>query len=280
MTKEEMLMQAIGMLPEEMAVQKETDELKKDARNLERKVMLYKSRYILAAAACLLLIITAASINKNHNRNMEDKVKDASINSSSPDKNKEDGKKNSINCFVITDTADKADKGNTEVCQDGDNEYNNSFQPTDLKKVLQGRTVKLQTVQDIQSSSSSKKKATAEYIVYSFDKDCYITISGHSETGMAYIMDKESGRKHYIKGEKEFCKTGNHIYFDISVAKMGSSCKEDIKGWNKKGIKVTAYTDIYQEKDGNMEKTGVFYIGVKQNNKERKIYYGKFENEN
>ena len=44
MTKEEMLMQAIGMLPEEMAVQKETDELKKDARNLERKVMLYKSR--------------------------------------------------------------------------------------------------------------------------------------------------------------------------------------------------------------------------------------------
>lgn len=254
MTKEEMLMQAIGMLPEEMAVQEVTEELKKEAGKLERKEFFYKSRFILAAvAACIVLVITVASINKNPNTNITSKVNDTSINSGSKvysDENKAGSNKDSINCFVMADT--------------------------NFKKALQGRTVKLQVVKDMQSDSSSQKKAEQECIVFSFDKDCYINIPG-------YILDRESGKKYYIKGKEELCKAGNNIYFDVSGEKVKDAYKENIKSWDKKGIKIIAYTDIYQKKDGNMEKTGVFYIGVKQkkkNNKERKIYYGRFENEN
>lgn len=285
MTKEEMLMQAIGMLPEEMAVQKETEELKKDARNLEKKEILYKSRYILATvAASLVLIITAASVNKNYG--IKDKVNDAGINSSIPDKNaaysnenKETRKENSINCFVIADTAGKK---NIELCQEDNTKDIDSLPYKNLKKALQGRTVKLQAVEDTQSNSSSKKKAETEYIVFSFDQDCYLALSGFNKAGITYILDKESCQKNYIKGKEEFCKAGNYVYFDISGAKVKGSYKENIKNWDKKSIEVIAYADIYQKKDGNMEKTGVFYIGAKQkkkNNKERKIYYGRFEKE-
>ena len=78
MKKEEILLQAIGMLPDEMAVQDVTEELLKGAASIEKKAnahrLLHKCSYVLAAAACFAVIITSLFFTGRHNIQQPDDI--------------------------------------------------------------------------------------------------------------------------------------------------------------------------------------------------------------
>lgn len=285
MKKEEILLQAIGMLPDEMAVQDVTEELLEGAASIEKKAnarrFLHKCSYVLAAAACFAVIITSLfftgrqdihqpdDINNDGTGILTGESKNDSVNSTG---NSE--KDNNIKLFVYSDG------GSTE--QQKSNSEDKSYNDTVRKEVLYGKTVKLPALKLAQYSSASKKTKETEYIVFSMDRDFYFTVPGNA--GRTYIFNEKSGKKHFVNGEEALCKAGNKVYFDISGGETGKETA-NIENWDKEGRKVIAYTDIYLKDKKDIKPAGRFYIGKKEKNKSVKdkegdVYYGFFEIKN
>ncbi|MCI9078573.1 MAG: hypothetical protein HFH68_06555 [Lachnospiraceae bacterium] len=286
MKKEEILLQAIGMLPDEMAAEDVTEELMAEAANIEkgekRKKYLHKCSYALAAA-CFLVIITSLYLSGGNNIHQRDIISSSNINvitgksdSNSVNSAVNSGKDDNIKLFVY---------GNIEQQKSyaKDKSYNNIAR----KEILYGKTVKLETVNLIhdnnKTKSSSKRAKEVKYIVFGMDRDFYFTIS--TKAGKTYIFNEKNGEKHFVNGEKTLCKAGNKVYFDISSAKTDKSSSGNIKNWDKTGKEVIAYTDIYLKNGKTLETAGRFYIGKKEKNKtvkdkEGDVYYGLFENKN
>lgn len=312
MTKEETIMQAIGLLPEEMVIQKETEELKKGAALIEKKekkiILLQKCRQVLACAACLALVIMSVYVYKGSNKTIQDmpvnntkEIQNNNKNSKYPGtdghtdiggkgtansktgcqdtESKEKNKSQDISFYVMaksyTDTDNSIDSF-SENSQDKDTTNNINLKKTRPLTLVKLQTVKEQKVQE-REKSTAKKTTTPEYIVFSLDKDFYFTVSNYKKGGKTYIENQKDGKKRFIKGKKELCRAGDKVYFDISVA--GSVKKyTGIQTWDKKDIEITAFAKIYMPKDKSQEIAGIFYIGSKcKNNKEGKKYYGIFK---
>lgn len=283
MKKEEILLHAIGMLPDEMAVQDVTEELLVGAAGIEREErrrgFLHKCSYVLAAAACFAFIITSLFLLGKHNIQQPDIVNDGSVNILT-------GKSNSINS---AGSSEKNDNISLFVYKDGgiteqQKSYTDdkSYNDTNRKEVLYGSTVKLPAVKLVQDSSTSKKTKETKYIILGMDRDFYFTVSG--KAGKTYILNKKSGKKHFINGGKVLCKAGNKVYFDITGREAG---KETVNtgNWNTEGIEVTAYIDLYLKDREDIKPAGRFYIGKKEKNKpvkdkEGDVYYGFLEIKN
>ncbi len=285
MKKEEILLQAIGMLPDEMAVQDVTEELLEGAASIEKKAnarrLLHKCSYVLAAAACFAVIITSLFFTGRQDIHQPDDInnggtgiltgesKNDSVNSTG---NSEED--NNIKIFVYKNG------GSTE--QEKSNSEDKSYNNTGRKEVLYGKTVKLPALKLAQDSSASKKTKETEYIVFGMDRDFYFTVPGNA--GRTYIFNEKSGKKHFVNGEEALCKAGDKVYFDISGGETGKETA-NIENWDKEGRKVIAYTDIYLKDKKDIKPAGRFYIGKKEKNKSVKdkegdVYYGFFEIKN
>ncbi len=302
MTKEETIIKAIGLLPEEMIVQKETEELKKGAARFEKEekqlIAMQKCRHALTCAACLAFVIIIVYIYKNQDNTKPDMpVKNITEtpgnsknsqyagtgNSKSTENKKKDKSKIQDAKFFVMERSNKS----TENKLDSFSEDNSDTDVTgniNLKETLPLALVKLQTIKEQevkeQTKSTAKKTVNPEYIVFSLDRDFYFTVPGYKKGGKTYITDKESRKKRFIKGKKELCKAGDKVYFDISVADSRKSCT-GIPAWDKKNIQIITSIEIYVKKGKNYKKTGIFYIGSKsKNNKEEERYYGIFKNSN
>ncbi len=261
MKKEEILLQAIGMLPEEMAVEDVTEEILEGAANIEkdekRRKFLHKCSYALATAACFAIIITGLYLFRGRSIRQPDTVIDENVNIIT---GKSSSEYTNIKFFLY------GNKSNREQQKTGteDSIYNGIVS----KEVLYGKTVKLET---------------ARYIIFGMDRDFYFTIP--QKPGKTYILNEKSGKKHFVKEEKVLCKAGNKVYFDISGTKVdkGSIC--NIEAWDKEGIELAAFTDIYLKNGKDIKKAARFYIGEKEKNKTGKakkgdVYYGFLEIEN
>lgn len=307
MTKEETIINAIGLLPEEMVIQEETEELKKCAARLEKEekklIILQRSRSVLACVACLALIITIVSVI-SYIRKSPDNIRQDNIagipeiskssqytgtnnNKSTENKGKEINKTKDTKLFIMENSY-KDTNNNTASFQE-DNPVTDTIDNINLKEVLPSTLVKLQTFKEQetkeqetkeQTKSTAKKTTKPEYIVFSLNRDFYFTVSNYKKGSKTYITGKEDGKKRFLKGKRELCKAGDKVYFDISAAGTKKSCT-GIPAWDKEDIEITAFAEIYMQKGKNQEMAGIFYIGKKyKNNKEGKIYYGIFKNSN
>lgn len=307
MTKEETIIKAIGLLPEEMIVQKETEELKKGAARLEKEekqlIAMQKCRHALTCAACLALVIIIVYMYKNQDNTKPDMpVKNitetpgkstenqyaGTSNSKSIKNKKKDKSKIQDAKFFVMERSNKS----TENKLDSFSEDNSDTDVTgniNLKETLPLVLVKLQTIKEQevkeqevkeQTKSTTKKTVNPEYIVFSLDRDFYFTVPDYKKGGKTYITDKENRKKRFVTGKKELCKAEDKVYFDISVADSRKSCT-GIPAWDKKNIQIITSIEIYVKKGKNYKKTGIFYIGSKsKNNKEEERYYGIFKNSN
>lgn len=286
MKKEEILLHAIGMLPDEMAVQDVTEELMAGAVYIEkeekRRSFLHKCGYALAAAACFAVIATSINILGEYGTRQPDAISDSKISIMTSERDnsnagitKSSEKNSNIRLFVYGNT------GSTE--QQKSSAEDKSCNDNSKKEVLYGKTVKLETVKEMQDSIASKKAAEPEYIVFGMDRDFYFTVS--KNTGKTYILNGKSRKKRLVSGKEVLCKAGNKVYFDISGIKPDKGGTGNIDTWDKDNIEVIAFADIYVKDDQDMETAGSFYIGRKTQNKAEKgkegdVYYGFFKSKN
>lgn len=285
MKKEEILLHAIGMLPDEMAVQDVTEELLVGAAGIEREErrrgFLHKCSYALAAAACFAFIITSLFLLGKHNIQRPDIINDGNVNiltgeskSDSVNSAGSSEKNDNIKLFVYKDG------GSTE--QQKSYTDDKSYNDTNRKEVLYGNTVKLPAVKMVQDISASKKAEETEYIILGMDRDFYFTVSGN--TGKTYILNEKNRQKHFVNGKEALCKAGNKVYFDITGGEAGKETAS-IGNWDKEGMEVTAYIDLYLKNRKGIKPAGRFYIGKKEKNKpvkdkEGDVYYGFLEIKN
>lgn len=322
--KEELLLKAIGNLPEEMVSEEDMEDIIEGAGRLQKRKwktgILYKCVYPAAAVACIAVFISVVIFHKSNNRaynpgehissgSKHNITADNSSNSGSEkpggsntgnktayDNNPDDG---AVNLFAMTYTSADKELANESAGKDileedtsesYDSEQENKRKTGDknpvthstcrLKKVPYGSTVQLQAVQDKQGGQVKK------YIVFTFDTDFYINISG--EAGKSYIYDNGENKKHYIKGGGQLCAAKSRVYFDISGSGNVTS-GYSVPDWDKKGIAVTAAITASIEENGSRKVTGTFYIGKKKTknkssnksscDKEGVVYYGMFRNE-
>ncbi len=233
-------------------------------KKMKKGVSFYTCSYALATAACFAIIITGLYLFRGRGIRQPDTVSDKNANII---KGKSDSRYveseavnkdySNIKFFVYEDT------GSMEHQKSGtsDKEYSE----TGRKEILLGKTVKLKT---------------AGYIVFGMDRDFYITIP--QKAGKTYILNGKSGKKHFIKGEEVLCKAGNKVYFDISGIKLDKAGICGIEAWDKGGIEVTAFADIYLKNSKDLEKAARLYIGEKEKkktvkNKKGDVYYGFIE---
>lgn len=270
MKKEEILLQAIGMLPDEIIMESVTEELLEGAANIEkeekRRKFLHKCSYVLAAAACFAVIVTGLLQLKRNSVQQQNVINGKNKNSVTVE-----SKSNNIKLYIYKDTESAGQQKSSE--QDKSD--------TGKKEILYGKPVKLETVKLFQNSSASRKTKEREYIIFGMDSDFYFTITG--KPGKTYILNRKTGKKHFVNGKETLCKAGNKVYFDISGVEAGKYIKENIEIWDKKGVEVTAYIDLYLKNSKKPEPAGRFYIGKK--NKEIKdkkgdVYYGFLEIKN
>lgn len=270
MKKEEILLQAIGMLPDEIIMESVTEELLEGAVNIEKeekkRKFLHKCSYVLAAAACFAVIVTGLLQLKRNSVQQKNIINGENKNSVAVE-----SKSNNIKLYIYKDTESAGQQKSSE--QDKSD--------TGKREILYGKPVKLETVKLFQNSSASRKTKEREYIIFSMDSDFYFTITG--KPGKTYILNRKTGKKHFVNGKETLCKAGNKVYFDISGVEAGKDIKGNIEIWDKKGVEVTTYIDLYLKNSKKPEPAGRFYIGKK--NKEIKdkkgdVYYGFLEVKN
>lgn len=286
MKKEEILLHAIGMLPDEMVVQDVTEELLAGAANIKREEKRYnfihRCSYALAAAACFAVIITALNILGRYNIRQPDAISDSKVNIITSENSSghsgivksSENNNNNIKLLVYKNT------GSTEQQKSSSEDKSNT---DSIIEVLYGRTVKLETVKEMPVNAAGKKTKTAEYIVFGMERDFYFTVSNN--TGRTYILNTQNGKKRFVNGKEVLCKAGNRVYFDISGMKADKDSFSNIDTWDKDGMKVIAFADIYIKDKQDMEQAGSFYIGRKTGNKseegkEGDMYYGFFKSKN
>ncbi|MDE6615482.1 MAG: hypothetical protein K2K35_02870 [Lachnospiraceae bacterium] len=273
MKKEEILLQAIGMLPDEMIMEGVTEELLEGAANIEKeekkRKFVHKCSYVLATAACFTVIVTGLFLSKRHSIQQPDTINDENINIITVESNS-----NNIKLYIYKDIYEDAES----IGQQKSNEQDKSDTGTGKKEILYGKTVKLEAVKLFQNSSASKKIKEREYIILGMDRDFYFTIPG--KPGKTYILNGKNGKKHFVNGKEALCKAGNKVYFDISGGEAGKDIKGSIDIWDKKGVEVTAYIDLYLKNGKAPEPAGRFYIGKKNKaikDKKGDVYYGFLE---
>lgn len=281
MKKEEVLLHAIGMLPDEMVVQDVTEELLEGAAGIEKEAdthkVLRRCSPALAAAACFAVIITSVLLLGKHGIWQPDTANDSNINIL-----KEENGSSSVNSIWSSEKHDNIkffvykDEDGTEQQKSYTNDNSGD---TGRKEVVYGKTVKLPSVKQVQDSSTSKKAKETEYIILGMDRDFYFTVYGGA--GKTYILNGKSRKKHFIDGDRELCKAGNKVYFDLSAGEAAGSTAS-IEKWDKEGKEVTAYIDLYLKNGKNLKPAGRFYIGKEEKNKQVKgkegeIYYGFLE---
>ncbi len=276
MKKEEILLQAIGMLPDEIIMESVTEELLEGAANIEKeekkRKFLHKCSYVLAAAACFAAIVTGLlqlKMNSIQQQNIIDGENKNSV--------VVESKSNNIKLYIYKGIY----KDTESAGQQKSSEQDKSDTGTGKKEILYGKPVKLETVKLFQNSSASRKTKEREYIIFGMDSDFYFTITG--KPGKTYILSRKTGKKHFVNGKETLCKAGNKVYFDISGVEAGKDIKGNIEIWDKKGVEVTTYIDLYLKNGKEPVPAGRFYIGKK--NKEIKdkkgdVYYGFLEIKN
>lgn len=291
MKKEEVLLHAVGMLPDEMAVQDVTEELLAGAANIEREEkrhnLIHKCSYALAAAACFAVIITGLNISGRYNIRQPDTINDSKVNIITSENNSGDAgiiksseKNDYIRLFVYGDISSKEQQKSTSEDKSHDG---SSIKYGSIKEILYGKTVKLETVKEMQANAVGKKTKGAEYIVFGMERDFYFTVSNN--TGRTYILNPKSGKKRFVKGDEVLCKAGNKVYFDISGIKTDKDSFSNTDAWDKDSMEIIAFTEIYIKDNQDIKQAGSFYIGRKTGNKSEKgkkgdMYYGFFKGKN
>lgn len=289
--KGEIILKAIGGLPDEMVAWEDMEELKAGAERLEKQrgkaIILHGCTYAAIAALCAMVLVVSSDLLKQHN------VPDVNSSYYVPDETQNTD--SNINLFAAVfkkeDVNNTEDKNITEKSSSSGNaekSYDNSNDSTDsntgninirnqLKEFTEGSSFKLQVIQDRKENpgSISDKKA---YIVFVADTDIYFNLS--YKGGRTYIL-KEDGSKNYIKrNNKIYCNAGSQVYFDISGVedKMYNVKDAMLPEWKSDGIDILAFVEIYlpEEEKSSEKEAGIFYIGRKNTNNED-LYYGMFK---
>lgn len=284
----ELILKAIGRLPDEMVAWEDMEELRLGAEKLEKQKkntrILHGCTYAAVAVVCATVIVFSSNLLKHTGK------PDVNLNCYVPDEAQD--KDRGINLFAavfkagdLNETEDKDieengnSSGSVEKSFDDSNGSIDSSNINDqLKEFTEGSTFKLQVIQDGKErpGSSGDEKA---YIVFMADKDIYFTPSYKS--GKTYILNKKDGSKNYIKSScKTYCNAGSQVYFDISGAenKIDNIKEIDIPEWRDYGIDILAFVEIYlsEEEESSGKETGIFYIGRK-NTGNGDLYYGMFK---
>lgn len=293
--KGELILKAIGRLPDEMVAWEDMEELIAGAEKLnkqERKsVILHRFTYAAVAAICAAILVFSSNLLKqpvkpdvNSSFYVPDVQQDTDID---------------INLFAaafkaeaLNETEDKnvnkeeSDSGNKKKSYDNsiDSDYSTDIGTSNinisgqLKEFKEGNTHKLPVIQGEKESPGVIGNGKM-YIVLMPGTDIYFVPS--YDNGGTYILSEEDGVKDYIKGNnKIYCNAGNKVYFDISGAEDNQdSIKDiDIPEWSSYGIDILALVKVYlPEKDGSSgNEAGIFYIGKKDASK-GVLYYGMFK---
>lgn len=263
--KEDMLLHAIGELPEDMVTEEDIEEIKAGARQIEKeerkRKLIYISRFMATAACIAVLTISFNAFYKpNNNSNNNTKC--------SEDKGA-NAEKGSVSVFVMDAKEKTAENFKDSVFSSKkktiDNSHNNDVvninRLYNMKKIPYDSTINLQLEEQT-------------YIVFSIDTNFHLTVS--NKKNETYII-KKNGKKHYIKESKTLCKAETQVHLDISNSK--SVLDVVIPKWKEQGISVIAYAET------NQESGDTFYIGkadgkITKNNKKGEAYYGIFLKEN
>ena len=188
--KGEIILKAIGGLPDEMVAWEDMEELKAGAERLEKQrgkaIILHGCTYAAIAALCAMVLVVSSDLLKQHN------VPDVNSSYYVPDETQNTD--SNINLFAAVfkeeDVNNTEDKNITEKSSSSGNaekSYDNSNDSTDsntgninirnqLKEFTEGSSFKLQVIQDRKENpgSISDKKA---YIVFVADTDIYFNLS-------------------------------------------------------------------------------------------------------
>ena len=296
-TKGEIILKAIGGLPDEMVAWEDMEELKAGAERLEKQRgkarIFHGCTYAAIAALCAMVLVVSSNLLKHNN------VPDVNSSYYVPDETQNTD--HNINLFAavfkeedVNNTENKnitEDKDITEKDSSSGNakkSYDNSNDSTDsntgninirdqLKGFTEGSSFTLQVIQDgKENPGSSNDKKT--YIVFVADTDIYFNLS--YKGGRTYIL-KEDGSKNYIKrNNKIYCNAGSQVYFDISGVedRMYNVKNTMLPEWKSDGIDTLAFVEIYlpEEEKSSGKEAGIFYIGRKNTNKGN-LYYGMFK---
>lgn len=274
--KEEILLYAIGKLPEDMITEEDIDSIKAGALQIEKEERKkHLIHYIAATAACVAALIISASV---YNRQEQKKVQEGNIklnriysstnNSNDSEKKNTSTKKSTSTVSVFTINIKEKIAEDSVYSSQKNVDYKNyntdiinSDELYNMEKIPYNKTV------DLQLSEQT-------YIVFSIDTDFHLSVS--NKKNKAYII-KANGKKRYIKESKTLCKAGSTVYLNINGSRTISDVA--IPEWEEKGISVIACAKTNQSEDG------IFYVGKatassEKNNKKGDIYYGIFIKEN
>lgn len=276
MIKEEMLLYAIGELPEDMAAEEDMAAVRAGARQIEkeeRRKKLTGISWCMGAAACIaVLAIFAGVIPQTGSIGKDSSIQPggvhSSIDSSSDDKyaayveereekNEGDGK-SPVSIFV-KETEENPDFSceNKAMGSSSDNETVNMDRTYDINSISCSKTVELHPEEQ-------------GYIIFSLDADFRLTVS--AEKSKTYTTG-ENMKKRYIKNGRASCRAGSRVYLDVNGA--ATALDVNIPEWEEQEICVIAYAETSQTGGG------IFYIGKTdgssgKNNKRGEAYYGIF----
>ena len=293
MIEEEMLLHAIGELPEDLVTEENMDAIRAGADQIEREERKRRTagfRKCVGAAACAAILVISIGVYYNmsgrgtdsgstsgnaDNSSQADLMPSGtesgklSKDSDNRDSNAKspvyvfaaDSKENAA-CTVDNDAADNEDSAPSveNKAYDSSRESDLNEMYTMKRRIPSSRTVEIEPGEQ-------------GYIVFSLDVDFQLAVAaGKSKT---YIVG-ENKKKHYMKEEKTSCRAGSRVYLDISQSK--SALDVDVPEWDGQGKQVIAYAET--ELTGG----GTFYIcrssdGSEKNNQKGVKYYGIFMQE-
>lgn len=293
--KGELILKAIGELPDEMVVWENMEELMAGAEKLNKQkrkaVILHRCIYAAVAAVCAAVLVFSSGLLK--------KPVKPDVNPSFYVPDEQQDTKTSINLFAaafkteaLNETEDKdinkeekssgnAKKSSEDISGSDDStdiSIGNIKANGQLKEFTEGATHKLPVIQDENDSPGNSGNGKM-YIVFMPGTDIYFVPSYNN--GGTYILGEEEDVKIYIKeDDKAYCNAGNQVYFDISGAedKLDNVKDIDIPEWNSDGIGILAYVKVYlpEEHGSSVNEAGIFYIGKKDTSK-GVVYYGMFK---